>query len=88
MTAMIIVFSRVRVPPFKIMWGVCVLVSFSMPHPVISVHMMCAEAKKVWHNYGFDRHVLFNEGLNCRGFAGDTMHMARLWDSSRDKADA
>jgi DNA polymerase-1 len=42
--------------------------------------------KKVWHNYGFDRHVLFNEGIDCQGFAGDTMHMARLWDTSRDKA--
>jgi len=42
--------------------------------------------KKVWHNYGFDRHVLFNEGIDARGFAGDTMHMARLADSSRDKA--
>jgi hypothetical protein len=41
--------------------------------------------RKVWHNYGFDRHVLYNEGINCLGFAGDTMHMARLWDSSRDK---
>jgi DNA polymerase-1 len=42
--------------------------------------------KKVWHNYGFDRHVLFNEGINALGFAGDTMHMARLADSSRDKS--
>lgn len=41
--------------------------------------------QKVWHNYGFDRHVLANEGINCQGFAGDTMHMARLWDTSRDK---
>lgn len=41
---------------------------------------------KVWHNYGFDRHVMYNEGIDCRGFGGDTMHMARLWDSSRDKA--
>jgi hypothetical protein len=41
--------------------------------------------QKVWHNYGFDRHVMYNEGIDCRGFAGDTMHMARLWDSSRDK---
>lgn len=40
---------------------------------------------KVWHNYGFDRHVLFNEGINCKGFYGDTMHMARLWDTSRGK---
>ena len=44
-----------------------------------------SDVKKVWHNYGFDRHVLNNEGINCKGFAGDTMHMARLWDTSRDK---
>mmetsp|Transcript_3784 Transcript_3784/g.4888 ORF Transcript_3784/g.4888 Transcript_3784/m.4888 type:complete len:1000 (+) Transcript_3784:3-3002(+) len=43
------------------------------------------DSKKVWHNYGFDRHVLYNMGINCKGFAGDTMHMARLWDASRDK---
>jgi hypothetical protein len=41
---------------------------------------------KVWHNYGFDRHVMMNEGIDCKGFAGDTMHMARLWDTSRDKS--
>lgn len=40
---------------------------------------------KVWHNYGFDRHVMWNEGIDCRGFGGDTMHMARLQDTSRDK---
>ena len=40
---------------------------------------------KVWHNYGFDRHVLFNEGINVLGFGGDTMHMARLSDTSRMK---
>ena len=39
--------------------------------------------KKVWHNYSFDRHVLRNHGIDCQGFAADTMHMARLWDSSR-----
>lgn len=38
---------------------------------------------KVWHNYSFDRHVLGNHGINCQGFRADTMHMARLWDSSR-----
>jgi len=38
---------------------------------------------KVWHNYGFDRHVMWNEGINCVGFGGDTMHMARLEDTSR-----
>lgn len=41
--------------------------------------------EKIWHNYGFDRHVMMNEGIDCKGFAGDTMHMARLWDTSRDK---
>ena len=39
--------------------------------------------RKVWHNYGFDRHVLENEGVAVRGFAGDTLHMARLLDTSR-----
>lgn len=38
---------------------------------------------KVWHNYSFDRHVLERMGVSCKGFYGDTMHMARLWDSSR-----
>ncbi|CAM9468731.1 unnamed protein product [Chrysoparadoxa australica] len=48
--------------------------------------------KKVWHNYSFDTHVLHNspsgdpeERITCRGFGGDTMHMARLWDTSMDK---
>lgn len=41
--------------------------------------------KKIWHNYGFDRHVMWNEGIDCRGFGGDTMHMARLEDSSRSR---
>jgi len=39
--------------------------------------------KKVWHNYSFDRHVIERMGFRCAGFDGDTMHMARLWDSSR-----
>ena len=34
--------------------------------------------KKVWHNYSFDRAVLFNHGISCAGLGGDTMHMARL----------
>lgn len=38
---------------------------------------------KVWHNYSFDRHVLERLGYSMAGFAADTMHMARLWDSSR-----
>ncbi|XWS27872.1 hypothetical protein CRYUN_Cryun25bG0017100 [Craigia yunnanensis] len=39
--------------------------------------------KKVWHNYSFDNHVIKNYGLEVSGFHADTMHMARLWDSSR-----
>ncbi|PPD68015.1 hypothetical protein GOBAR_DD35106 [Gossypium barbadense] len=39
--------------------------------------------KKVWHNYSFDSHVINNYGLEVSGFYADTMHMARLWDSSR-----
>lgn len=35
---------------------------------------------QVWHNYGFDRHVLWNHKINVQGFGGDTMHMARLWN--------
>ena len=47
-----------------------------------------AGVRKVWHNYSFDRHVLGNVRVGGRpvqaaGFYGDTMHMARLWDSSR-----
>ena len=38
--------------------------------------------KKVWHNYSFDRAVLYNHDIDTKGFGGDTMHMARLWDSS------
>ncbi|KAK2654501.1 hypothetical protein Ddye_014357 [Dipteronia dyeriana] len=39
--------------------------------------------KKVWHNYSFDNHVIENYGINLSGLHADTMHMARLWDSSR-----
>ncbi|KAL9292100.1 DNA polymerase I B, chloroplastic/mitochondrial [Arabidopsis thaliana] len=38
---------------------------------------------KVWHNYSFDNHIIRNYGIKLSGFHGDTMHMARLWDSSR-----
>ena len=41
--------------------------------------------RKVWHNYSFDRHVLYNHHIDTKGLGGDTMHMARLWDSSRQK---
>ncbi|XP_066325902.1 DNA polymerase I A, chloroplastic-like [Miscanthus floridulus] len=39
--------------------------------------------KKVWHNYSFDNHVIENYGIKVAGFHADTMHLARLWDSSR-----
>ncbi|XP_015081985.1 DNA polymerase I B, chloroplastic/mitochondrial [Solanum pennellii] len=39
--------------------------------------------RKVWHNYSFDNHVMENYGFEVSGFHADTMHMARLWDSSR-----
>ncbi|XP_047336760.1 DNA polymerase I A, chloroplastic/mitochondrial-like isoform X2 [Impatiens glandulifera] len=39
--------------------------------------------KKVWHNYSFDKHIIENYGIKVNGFHADTMHMARLWDSSR-----
>ncbi|KAM3302499.1 DNA polymerase I B, chloroplastic/mitochondrial [Capsicum chacoense] len=39
--------------------------------------------RKVWHNYSFDNHVIENYGFKLSGFHADTMHMARLWDSSR-----
>ena len=42
-----------------------------------------SELKKVWHNYGFDRHVVENMKLDMHGFGGDTMHMARLYESAR-----
>ena len=41
------------------------------------------DVKKAWHNYSFDRHVIENHGVKLRGFAADTMHMARLWNSNR-----
>lgn len=41
---------------------------------------------KVWHNYGFDRHVMWNHGIDVRGLGGDTMHMARLQDTSRSRS--
>lgn len=37
----------------------------------------------MWHNYGFDRHLFYNHGIDVRGFGGDTMQMARLYDSGK-----
>lgn len=41
------------------------------------------EYLKSWHNYSFDRHVLYNHDINVQGLGGDTMHMARLFDPSK-----
>lgn len=38
---------------------------------------------KCFHNYGYDRHIFFNHGIDVKGFGGDTMHMARLFDPSK-----
>ena len=37
----------------------------------------------MWHNYSFDRHVIYNHGIDVKGLGGDTMHMARLFDPSK-----
>lgn len=37
---------------------------------------------KVYHNFSEDRRALHNCGIKHRGFGGDTMQMARLWDAS------
>jgi DNA polymerase I len=39
--------------------------------------------KKVWHNYGYDRHIINNHKIDIKGFHGDTMHMARLVNPAR-----
>ncbi len=38
---------------------------------------------KCFHNYGYDRHIFYNHGIDVKGFGGDTMHMARLFDPSK-----
>ena len=35
------------------------------------------------HNYGFDRHILYNHGIDIMGFGADTMYMAILADPGR-----
>ena len=50
---------------------------------VFKEYLEDSSMKKVWHNYGFDRHIMANHGIDVKGFGGDTMHMARLADPSR-----
>lgn len=39
--------------------------------------------RKVFHNYSFDRHALLRHGVRVAGFHADTLHLARLVDTSR-----
>lgn len=38
--------------------------------------------QKVFHNYSFDRHVLRRHNIRLRGLHADTLHLARLFDTS------
>jgi len=38
--------------------------------------------RKVFHNYSFDRHMFRREGIKLKGFLADTLHLARLNDTS------
>jgi len=38
--------------------------------------------QKVFHNYSFDRHLLARHGIHVRGLHADTLHLARLFDTS------
>ena len=44
-----------------------------------------ADRRKCFHNFAFDYHELLNIGIRVEGLSGDTIHMARLWDTSRLK---
>ncbi len=50
--------------------------------PQMREYFESEEHLKVFHNVGFDRHVIENHGIQLRGFGADTMHMARLFDPS------
>ena len=50
---------------------------------VFGAYLANRSIRKVFHNFSFDFHVLTNHGCEIGGFAGDTMHMCRLWDTSR-----
>lgn len=41
--------------------------------------------KKVFHNYAFDAHLLWRQDIKLEGFHADTMHLARLYDTSLAK---
>jgi len=41
-----------------------------------------ATYQKIFHNYSFDRHLLGHHGVRVRGLHADTLHLARLHDTS------
>jgi DNA polymerase I len=53
--------------------------------PLFKNYFENSDLYKVWHNYSFDKHLLNNHGIDVAGFGGDTMHMARLVDTSRQR---
>jgi len=40
------------------------------------------DVNKVFHNYSFDAHMLKRTGVKVHGFHADTLHLARLYDTS------
>lgn len=41
-----------------------------------------ASYQKVFHNYSFDRHVLARHNIRVQGLHADTIHLARVYDTS------
>eukprot|EP00930_Biecheleria_cincta_P030511 TRINITY_DN2112_c0_g1_i8.p1 TRINITY_DN2112_c0_g1~~TRINITY_DN2112_c0_g1_i8.p1 ORF type:complete len:1089 (+),score=182.82 TRINITY_DN2112_c0_g1_i8:103-3369(+) len=41
-----------------------------------------ASYRKIFHNYSFDRHVLARHNILVQGLHADTLHLARLYDTS------
>lgn len=52
--------------------------------PALRAWLECDRFKKVGQNiFGFDRHVLKNEGITLRGIEGDTLRMSKLLNPSK-----
>jgi DNA polymerase-1 len=53
--------------------------------PAFKAWLECDRYPKVGQNiYGYDRHVLANEGLRLRGIVGDTQRMSKLLNPAND----
>lgn len=54
---------------------------------IVCGYVFCSASShsQVFHNYAFDYHMFANHNIYIQGFAADTMHMARLWNSCMDK---